>query len=230
MPELPEVETVAQDLRRHLVGATIATARVSWPRTLRDGTPASFDSTVRGRSIVDVGRRAKQVVIGLSGDAAMTVHLKMTGQLFVVPATAPDDPYVRLVLTFDDGRELRFRDIRKFGRVGLYRRDRTTGELVEQTGRGVFADTGPEPLDAGFTLGAFRSRLRSRRGRLKPLVVDQSFIAGVGNIYADEALFLARVRPTRHGRRVWRSASALRSRPGIPITGSKRNARVATPL
>ncbi len=197
MPELPEVETVARDLRRHIVGATIDGARVTWPRTLRHGTPATFDAAVRGRSIESVGRRAKQLVIGLSGDAALTVHLKMTGQLFVARASAPDDPYVRLVLAFSDGRELRFRDIRKFGRIGFYKRDVATGQLVEPTGVAVFADTGPEPLDPAFTLRAFRSRLRSRRSRLKPLLVDQSFIAGIGNIYADETLWRAHLHPLR---------------------------------
>jgi formamidopyrimidine-DNA glycosylase len=197
VPELPEVETVARDLRRHVVGATIATARVLWPRTLRHGIPADFAAAVRGRTITDVGRRGKQLVIELSGGAALTVHLKMTGQLFVVPVTTPEDPYVRLALGFDDGRELRFRDIRKFGRVGFYLRDPTTGALVEPAGGDVFARTGPEPLDPSFTLRAFRDRLRPRRGRLKPLLVDQSFIAGVGNIYADEALWRARLHPLR---------------------------------
>jgi formamidopyrimidine-DNA glycosylase len=200
MPELPEVETVARDLRRHLVGATIVGARVGWPKTLRHGTPVEFDAAVEGRTILAVGRRAKQLVIELSGDAALTVHLKMTGQLFVVPVVTPEDPYVRLVLELEDGRELRFRDIRKFGRVGFYLRDPATGILVEPSGTDVFGRTGPEPLDPSFTLRAFRARLRSRRGRLKPLVVDQSFIAGVGNIYADEALWQARLHPLRRAR------------------------------
>jgi hypothetical protein len=104
----------------------------------------------------------------------------------------PADPYVRLVLALDDGREVRFRDIRKFGRVGLYLSDEDP-----------FGEVGPEPLDASFTLAAFRARLRRGRGRLKPLLVDQSFIAGVGNIYADEALWRARLHPLR-------SASSLR--------------------
>jgi formamidopyrimidine-DNA glycosylase len=121
----------------------------------------------------------------------------MTGQLFVVPSSAPVDAYIRLVLELDGGRELRFRDIRKFGRVGFYHRDQSTGILVEPSGTDVFAATGPEPLDPAFTLRLFRARLRTRRGRLKPLVVDQSFIAGVGNIYADEALWRARLHPLR---------------------------------
>ena len=206
MPELPEVETVARDLRPRIVGATISGVRVAWLRTLRSGDAEAFAAGVAGRRIEEVGRRAKLVVVELSGGYALTIHLKMTGQLFVVPASAPVDPYVRLVFELADGREIRFRDIRKFGKIGLHVRDAATGELVELTDdRATFAGLGPEPLDPAFTLAAFRRRIRGRRGRLKPLLLDQSFIAGVGNIYADEALWTARLHPLR-------SASTLRPR------------------
>jgi len=198
MPELPEVETVARDLRPLLVGATIIGARCTWPRTLRNHDPIAFADAVSGRTILAVGRRAKQLVIELSGGLGLTIHLKMTGQLFVVRAGVPDDPYVRLVLELEDGRELRFRDIRKFGKVGLFERDPATGELVIETGgSAVFAAIGPEPLDPSFSLRQFRSRLRRRKGRLKSLLLDQSFIAGIGNIYADEALWRSRLHPLR---------------------------------
>src|SRR5580765_1460320 len=198
MPELPEVETVARDLRPRILGATITGARCSWARTLRTHTPEAFDAAIAGRRVEAVGRRAKLVVVELSGDAALTIHLKMTGQLFVVPASEPVDPYVRLVLELTDGREIRFRDIRKFGRIGLHIRDAATGELVEPTDdRATFAGLGPEPLDPAFTLAAFRRLVRGRRGRLKSLLLDQSFIAGIGNIYADEALWTARLHPLR---------------------------------
>jgi len=192
MPELPEVETVARDLRRHLLphgggpGPRITGARLSWTRTLRDEDPAGFIEGVTGRRIEAVGRRGKQLVIDLDAGAFLTIHLKMTGQLFVVPATRPVDPYERLALSLDDGRELRFRDIRKFGRVGLYDADDRP-----------FDDVGPEPLDDRFTLREFRRRIRGRRARLKPLLVDQSFLAGVGNIYADEALWRSKLHPLR---------------------------------
>lgn len=204
MPELPEVETVARDLRPRLVGATIVGARTNWVRTLRSQDPLAFAEGVTGRTILDVGRRAKLVVLDLSDDAALTIHLKMTGQLFVVPAEADEDAYVRLVLELADGRELRFRDIRKFGKVGLYGRDPASGELVEELGgAGVFAGVGPEPLDEAYTLREFRRRVRRRTGRLKPLLTDQAFLAGIGNIYADEALWRARLHPLR-------SAASLR--------------------
>ena len=198
MPELPEVETIARDLRPRLVGAVIVGARCTWARTLRTHEPNAFAEAVAGRTVESVGRRAKQLVIALSGGAALTVHLKMTGQLFVVPSAAPEDPYIRLVLELADARELRFRDIRKFGRVGLYGRDPVTGELVAEVGgAAVFAAIGPEPLADEFTVREFRRLVRRRKGRLKPLLLDQSFLAGVGNIYADESLWRARLHPLR---------------------------------
>jgi formamidopyrimidine-DNA glycosylase len=192
MPELPEVETVARDLRRHLLpgegasGPEIAGARVSWTRTLRAQDPAAFTAGVTGRRIEGVGRRGKQIVIDLDGGAFLTIHLKMTGQVFVVPAATARDPYERLALHLSDGREIRFRDVRKFGRIELYAADDDP-----------FDGLGPEPLDPRFTLKAWRGRLRTRRGRLKPLLVDQSFVVGVGNIYADEALWRSRLHPLR---------------------------------
>ncbi len=198
MPELPEVETVARDLRRHLLpvvgssGPEIAGARVSWARTLRDEDPDAFIAGVTGRRIEGVGRRGKNIVVDLDGGAFLTIHLKMTGQVFVVPEDLPRDPYERLAITLGDGREIRFRDVRKFGRIELYAADDDP-----------FDGLGPEPLDPRFTLKAWRARLRTRRGRLKPLLVDQSFVVGIGNIYADEALWRSRLHPLR-------SAASLR--------------------
>jgi formamidopyrimidine-DNA glycosylase len=201
VPELPEVETVARDLRGRVLGATIVGVRSTWPRTLRNATADAFAEAVAGRRIEAIGRRAKLIVADLSGGVALTIHLKMTGQLFVVPANAPEDAYVRLVLELADGREIRFRDIRKFGKIGIYDRDAATGELLsEPGGAAVFASIGPEPLDEAFTVRAFRERLRRRKGRLKPLLLDQSFVAGIGNIYADEALWAARLHPLRSAR------------------------------
>ena len=198
MPELPEVETVARDLRPRLVGARIAGTRTNWLKTLRSGDPLAFAAAVVGRSIVASTRRAKLVVLELDDGRAITIHLKMTGQLFVVPAATAEDAYTRAVIAFDDGRELRFRDIRKFGRIGIASRDGATGDLVgELGGPKTFRGFGPEPLDPAFSLAAFRRRIRGRRGRLKSLLTDQAFIAGIGNIYADEALWAAKLHPLR---------------------------------
>jgi formamidopyrimidine-DNA glycosylase len=198
MPELPEVETIARDLRGLVVGATITDGHFDWPRTIAGVPPDEFADWVAGRRIEAVGRRAKFVLLELSGELALTIQLKMTGQVFVTPADAPLDRHVRVVLDLADGRQLRFRDMRKFGRVGVYRRE-ADGRLVPPAAAvgDLFGRHGPEPLSDAFTLRAFRARLRRRKGRLKPLLLDQSFLAGVGNIYADEALWRARLHPLR---------------------------------
>jgi formamidopyrimidine-DNA glycosylase len=219
MPELPEVETIARDLRGLVTGARIVGARSNWARTLRSHSPEGFAEAVSGREIEGVGRRGKQLLVWLGPDATaaagagvdaaagraavvvLTVHLKMTGQLFVVPVGSPEDGHVHLVLALADGRELRFRDIRKFGRVGLYRRDLATGLPIDGEADGVLA-VGMEPLSDEFTAAALGRLLAPRRGRLKTLLLNQDFIAGVGNIYADEALWRSRLHPLREAHTV----------------------------
>jgi formamidopyrimidine-DNA glycosylase len=202
MPELPEVETIARDLRGLVAGARITGASSNWPPTLRSHDAAAFAAAIEGREIEGVGRRGKQLLVWLGpaaqapDPAVLTVHLKMTGQLFVVPAGTSQDRHVHVVLALADGRELRFRDMRKFGRMGLYRRDLRTGEPVEGEAVGVLA-AGAEPLADDFTARRFAEMLASRRGRLKTLLMNQDFLAGVGNIYADEALWRARLHPLR---------------------------------
>jgi formamidopyrimidine-DNA glycosylase len=223
MPELPEVETIARDLRGLVVGSWIVGARSNWPPTLRSHAPDAFAAEIAGRRIEGIGRRGKQLLVWLgprapesavsagstasesvdgpdphpgSGPAVLTLHLKMTGQLFVVPAATPADRHVHLTLALADGREIRFRDMRKFGRIGLYGRDASTGLPLEGEARGVLA-TGAEPLADEFTTRRFADMVAHRRGRLKTLLLNQDFVAGVGNIYADEALWRARLHPLR---------------------------------
>jgi len=207
MPELPEVETIAGDLRRLVTGARIVGASSNWPRTIRSHDPDSFARGVAGREIQGVGRRGKQLLVELGPSAGqadspdaepavLTIHLKMTGQLFVVPAGTAQDRHVHVVLALADGRELRFRDMRKFGRIGLYRRDVATGQPVAGEAAGVLA-RGAEPLSDDFTARRFAEMLAGRRGRLKTLLLNQDFLAGIGNIYADEALWRARLHPLR---------------------------------
>ncbi len=206
MPELPEVETVARDLQRWVAGARILSARVAWDRTIRHPQPAErFVAEIAGATIARVGRRAKTVLIHLADGRVMTVALRMTGALIVAPSGTPPDRYARVVFELADGRELRYRDVRKFGRIGLWEggglrapQRRRVGESREPYRVGdVFARHGPEPLRASFTVDRFAERLAHRSGRLKSVLLDQSFIAGVGNIYADEALFRARLHPLR---------------------------------
>ena len=209
MPELPEVETVARDLQRWVAGARITDAEVRWARTIRHPEPEQFVAEIRGAQIGRVGRRAKSVLIHLADGRVMTVALRMTGALIVAPPGTPDDPYARVVFQLADGRELRYRDVRKFGRIGLWeggglvRRKRTKrGRRVADAKApyrvgDVFGRHGPEPLATTFTAAKLAERLRGRSARLKTLLLDQSFVAGVGNIYADEALWRARLHPLR---------------------------------
>jgi formamidopyrimidine-DNA glycosylase len=209
MPELPEVETIAADLRGLLAGAQVVEARSNWGPTLRSHEAADFAAAVAGRRIEGVGRRGKQLLVWLGSPETttaspeiadepmvMTIHLKMTGQLFVVAPSTPEDRHVHVVFGLADGRELRFRDIRKFGRIGLYRRDPGTGLPIPGEAEGVLAG-GPEPLAADFTADRFAELLSHRRGRLKSLLLNQDFVAGVGNIYADESLWRAQLHPLR---------------------------------
>jgi len=210
MPELPEVETVARDLQHWVAGATIADAEVSWERTIRHPQPGDrFVAELRGATIKRVGRRAKSVLLYLADGRVMTVALRMTGALIVAPAGTPADRYARVVFRLADGRELRYRDVRKFGRIGLWepggiprgRRPARAKRVAEAAGPyrvgDVFARHGPEPLAASFSAARLAARLKGRSARLKTLLLDQTFIAGVGNIYADEALWRARLHPLR---------------------------------
>jgi formamidopyrimidine-DNA glycosylase len=212
MPELPEVETMARDLAPLLEGARIDDAWWDWPRVIRHPEPETFGHAIRGRRVLRVGRRAKWLLLDLSGDTVLAIQVKMTGQLFVLPAGSTHDQHVHLRLTLDPGlvaggrreagpRWLLLRDVRKFARVGLYERA-PDGTILGPTAGELMGAFGPEPLEATFTLPAFRRRLRARHGRLKSMLMDQSFIAGVGNIYADEALWRARLHPLRNGGRL----------------------------
>ena len=212
MPELPEVETVARDLQRWVVGATIRRAAVHWDRTIRHPQPPErFVSEIAGAVIRQVSRRAKTVLLHLDDGRVLTVALRMTGALIVADPGTPADPYARVVFELADGRELRYRDVRKFGRIGLWPGGglRSVGagrgarsRRVAESGRRyrigeVFSGHGPEPLQRGFTAERLAERLSRRSAKLKTLLLDQSFIAGVGNIYADEALWHARLHPLR---------------------------------
>jgi formamidopyrimidine-DNA glycosylase len=212
MPELPEVETVARDLQAWVAGATIERAEVFWERIIRHPQPADrFVAEIEGGTIRRVTRRAKTVLLHLDDGRVMTVALRMTGALIVAPAGTAPDPFARVVFHLADGRELRYRDVRKFGRIGLWpggglrsvgagrgARNRRVAEGTTTYRIGeVFSGHGPEPLSRSFTVERFAERLARRSAKLKSLLLDQAFIAGVGNIYADEALWRARLHPLR---------------------------------
>jgi formamidopyrimidine-DNA glycosylase len=187
MPELPEVQTVVNDLQAAgLVGTTITGAQVFWPRTVAALTPEAFCRRISGQTINTLWRRAKFIAVDFIEPLHLFIHLRMSGRLHL---TSPDEPrqkHEHLVLDFDDGRQLRFHDTRKFGRMYLV-----------NDPDDVIGGLGPEPLDPAFTPKVFAARLHARQRRVKPLLLDQTFLAGLGNIYVDEALWEARIHPQR---------------------------------
>jgi len=198
MPELPEVQTVVDDLiAAGVPGAAIADARVFWPKTIADQNPAAFCSRLRKRTITAISRRGKFIIFHLQPVLALLFHLRMTGRFVLARAGAHRTRHDQLIIRLDDGRQLRFHDTRKFGRAYLAGTHQTiTGNL------------GPEPLSSGFTAKKLAARLAARNRQLKPLLLDQTFIAGLGNIYVDEALWEARLHPLSSSNSVNREQAA----------------------
>jgi len=190
VPELPEVETIVADLRPHLVGRTIVHCELRFPSIVRHPEPETFIDSITGLTIEAVGRRGKFIFIALGEGRLLVVHLGMTGQLRLVePATAIAN-HTHATFDLDDGLQLRYRDPRRFGRLLLGTQD----ELLIS---GTLPKLGPEPIDPTFDAEALFERFRRRRAPVKAVLLDQSTVAGVGNIYADESLHRARLRPDR---------------------------------
>jgi formamidopyrimidine-DNA glycosylase len=191
MPELPEVETIARGLRcghagvPPMAGMQVERVTLHWPRHVATPSPSAFRRRMRGRTICDVRRRGKYLVFPLD-HGTLLVHLKMSGDLRLAPAAEPNDRFDRTILHLSDGWDLRFSDARKFGK--LYLLDQPAAMLSR---------LGPEPLEKAFTPAALAACLTPRRRCLKPALLDQTIIAGIGNIYADEALFRAGLHPLR---------------------------------
>lgn len=200
MPELPEVETVVRELTPLVVGRSIERVRVSWPRTLGGLTPRSFGRRVRGARFAAVRRRGKYIIFDLhrpgSPAGHLVGHLRMSGRFALRDGGAPVPAYTRLSFMLDDDSVLDFTDMRKFGRV----------EWVPDADQRLAA-LGPEPLDSSFSAAWLHKALRGRRRQLKPLLLDQEFVAGLGNIYVDESLHRAGLHPLRSSDRVSRPAS-----------------------
>jgi len=189
MPELHEVQTIVSNLRygtadhASLLGLKISSAQLFWVRTLAMPQPDEFFIRVASQHIDEIRRRGKFVVFALDQEFLL-FHLRMSGDLMVEAADAPLLPHHRLILNLENNLRLSFNDPRKFGRVWL-----TSQPEI------VLGNLGPEPLEPGLTTQEFYQQLAAHRRQLKPLLLDQSFLAGVGNIYADEALHLARLHP-----------------------------------
>jgi formamidopyrimidine-DNA glycosylase len=188
MPELPEVETVRRDLEARVIGRTITSAFVSpdAPRLVQFLTPKEFCRQLTGRTIAGLRRRGKYLIVDLDDERAWVLHRRMSGNvLYRTPADPPDD-YTRAVFGLDDGHELRWTDLRKFG----------TMWLVEDAVM-VMESLGPEPLEAAFTVAVLRERAGKRGAPIKSVLLDQTVLAGMGNLYTDEALHYAHIHPLR---------------------------------
>lgn len=189
MPELPEVETVArslitgQDGGPGLVGRRVLSARVGWKRSIAAPSATAFKRRIVGQQVIGVGRHGKFIKVDLS-EGALLIHLRMSGDLLLGKSEKPLGDHSRVQIYFEDGLQLSFNDPRKFGRVWLVKNAESVLGLL-----------GPEPLDLALTPASFHNMLVARKRQLKPLLLDQSFLAGLGNIYADEALFTARLHP-----------------------------------
>jgi formamidopyrimidine-DNA glycosylase len=187
VPELPEVEIIRQGLERHIVGRTIDSVQLLHPRALRRhlAGPDDFAAAVRGREITGALRRGKYLWLPV-GDDALLAHLGMSGQLLVGDPSRPLSPHVRVRFTFaDSGPDLRFTDQRTFGHLSL-----SAGGAVLPA---AIAHIAPDPLEPAFDLAGVTARIRARRSGIKRALLDQSLVSGIGNIYADEALWRARL-------------------------------------
>jgi formamidopyrimidine-DNA glycosylase len=189
MPELPEVEHAARGLGAQIAGRRIiAVTRLDWERMVETPAVERFIALLEGRMVLAASRRAKWILLTLDDGWTLALHLRMSGTVSVHGSAAQPDAYTHLVLLLDDGRQVFFHDTRKFGRA----------RLLDAVGLAALdAAHGIEPLADAFTPSVLAERLRGRRARLKPLLLDQKVLAGIGNIYADEALWLAQLHPLR---------------------------------
>ncbi|OGL72797.1 DNA-formamidopyrimidine glycosylase [Candidatus Uhrbacteria bacterium RIFCSPHIGHO2_02_FULL_60_10] len=191
MPELPEVETIRRQLEKEIVGSRVAAVTVRFGKRLKPSA-AAVKRAAAGGKILSVGRRAKLLLINLDTGWTLAAHLKMTGKFLInAPGTEPGK-HTHLIFDLADGRRLFFNDVRKFGYLRAVRTERLEKEVFAEAGYG------PEPLARDFTAERLAACIRPRPGKpIKPLLMDQTCVAGIGNIYADEACWLAGIRPDR---------------------------------
>jgi formamidopyrimidine-DNA glycosylase len=192
MPELPEVETIRRQLAERLPGRAFSVAEIRDPLLVAPSSPAALAEEVVGRLVLGVGRRAKYLQVQLDSGDLLVMHLRMTGQLYWAPGPPdPDLPYLRASFGFDDGSSLAFCDLRRFGRIWVVPADLPDADAYWAARAGV------EPLERDFTARRLAELLARRRAPVKAVLLDQAAVAGIGNIYADEALFGARIHPLR---------------------------------
>ncbi len=185
MPELPEVETRVKQLRSPCINRKITEVHLGWPRHIHTPSPVEFKQRIIGQQIKQLNRRGKFLIFTLEAEF-LIIHLRMSGDLYVTNSDNTIDQHAHTTITFDNSSELRFSDVRKFGRIYLMK---STKQITSKLG--------PEPLSKTFTKSILFNKLNSHKRMIKPLLLDQHFLAGMGNIYTDEALHLAKIHPAR---------------------------------
>lgn len=190
MPELPEVETVRRTLEPCCQGEKIVELNLLHPDVLLGGSLAEVKKAILGKKILGISRQGKYLIVNLEENLHLVLHLRMTGRFVLAEAEDPIVKHTHVIFKLSNGKELRFIDIRRFGRVELVR----TENLTQVSG---LRTLGPEPLSEEFNLEYFKAGLKKANRNIKALILDQTFIAGLGNIYADEALFQAKINPSR---------------------------------
>ncbi|HYK74489.1 MAG TPA: DNA-formamidopyrimidine glycosylase [Pseudoneobacillus sp.] len=188
MPELPEVETVRKTLKNLVLNKTIENVTVTWPKMIKNPLEViQFTDALKGQTIKDVSRRGKFIIF-YTDDFALVSHLRMEGKYAVYPYDEPVDKHTHVIFHFTDGSELRYKDVRKFGTMHLYQKgtEFTIPPLNE---------LGPEPFSEEFTLEHLTQKLQKTNRKIKPALLDQKIVVGLGNIYVDEALFRSRIHP-----------------------------------
>ena len=188
MPELPEVETIRNELTPHVVGHRITGVTLFWNKVVRQPSVEEFLSSIIGQEITGIARRGKYLLFSLSSGDLLVIHLRMTGSLLLKPSSAPPERFTQAIIYLNNETAIFFRDPRKFGVMRLVNDDNS-----------ITSKLGPEPLEPDFTPQVLAQRLVKRKAPIKAILLDQHFIAGIGNMYADEALFAAGIHPLRSG-------------------------------
>ena len=188
MPELPEVETIKNELLPYVVGHRITGVTLIWEGIVRQPSAEEFRSRMIGQEITDITRRGKYLLFSLSSSDLLIIHLKMSGSLLIGQDSPQPPKYTRAIINLDKGTNVFFRDPRKFGMM----------QLVKDS-NSIASKLGPEPLEPDFTPQVLAQRLAKRKAPIKAILLDQNFVAGIGNMYADEALFWARIHPLKAG-------------------------------
>lgn len=202
MPELPEVETIRQTLKRFVLGKTIEDVQIDWPNIIKHPQgPESFRQEVSGQTIQDIGRKGKYLMFELD-DNILVSHLRMEGKYTVEAADEPVKKHTHIMFKFTNGEELRYNDVRKFGTMHLFQKgEELAGEPLKKLG--------PDPFDEAFTLEYFWQKLKKTDRHIKPVLLDQTIVAGLGNIYVDETLYKAGIHPLKRASKITKKQAAI---------------------